>query len=54
MPALLEPEEVGAWLDPSLPVRDVMGLLRPAPAGLLKACDVGNPLKPPPAQPRLL
>ncbi len=54
MPALLTPEEIDAWLDPSLPARETMALLRPAPPGLLKAQDMGNPLKPPPAQPRLL
>ena len=54
MPALLEPGELDAWLDPAAPAREAMRLLRPAPSGLLEARDIGNPLKPSPAQPRLL
>ena len=55
MPALLlDADAVRRWLDPAVPAREAMTLLKPAPGGSLKTLDAGNPLKRPPAQGRLL
>ncbi len=54
MPALLPRTTWDAWLDPATPHGAAKALLKPAPDGLLSAHDAGNPLRPPPAQGRLL
>ncbi|AMV71270.1 SOS response-associated peptidase [Desulfuromonas carbonis] len=42
MPAILEPEEFGAWLDPRQQGADLLPLLRPAAAGVLACFPVST------------
>jgi putative SOS response-associated peptidase YedK len=49
MPAILDPDDLDAWLDcERVPLKEVIGLLRPAPDGLLEAVLVNRR----PASPR--
>ncbi len=46
MPALLRREHWAGWLDcAQVPARIAVGYLQPAPGGMLRARDVGNPLR---------
>jgi len=46
MPALLRREHWAAWLDArNVPAEQAVRLLQPAPAGMLRAVEVGNPLR---------
>jgi putative SOS response-associated peptidase YedK len=42
MPAILEPTDWDAWLDPATDMKVVEGLLRPAPEGVLEAYAVST------------
>lgn len=42
MPAVLNPPELGGWLDPETPVEDALAMLRPAPDGSLDCREVST------------
>lgn len=47
MPAILRPEEYGAWLDPKTPLSQVQALLRPYPAEEMEVVRVGQAVNSP-------